>query len=106
MKVGRQSAVIALVAFLAAGIASAAGAPDLNNGGDLHEGIGQSDTKPLQHGTSYTASRFAVSVRIRPPDALWEGVQLESGNYRVIQLSHLHVPGTSPLTGDGYITLE
>jgi hypothetical protein len=45
-------------------------------------------------------------VKIRPPDALWEGVQLESGNYRFIQLHHLHVPGTSPLTGGGYITLE
>lgn len=104
--VRRHSAVVALVAFLAAGMASAAGTPDLNNAGDPHEGIGQSDTKPLQHGTSYAASRFAVSVKVRPPDTLWGGDQLESGNYRFIQLNHLHVPDTSPLTGDGYITLE
>ena len=102
-----HAAVVALVVFLAAGIASAAGTPDLTDGGDPHEGVGQSDTgKPLQHGTSYAASRFAVSVTVRPPDALWQGDQLESRNYRFIQLNHLHVPDTSPLTGAGYITLE
>jgi hypothetical protein len=90
----------------ASGISKAAGALDLHDQGDLHEGIGQTDTTDLRQGRTYTASRFAVRVRIQPPDALWDGGQLESGSYRFIQLNHLHATGTAPLTGVGYITIE
>jgi hypothetical protein len=97
---------LAVAGLAAAAIASAAGAVDLHDAGDLHEAIGQSDTKHLLQGTAYTASAFPIAVRIHAPDALWEGVQHESGSYRFIQLSHLHVPGTAPLVGRGYVTLE
>jgi hypothetical protein len=94
-------------AMASVGIASAAGSIDLHNGGDLHEGIGQTDlgTK-LRPGSTYTASRFAVAVTIRAPDALWAGDQNESRGYRFVQLGHLHRAGAPPLAGVGYITLE
>jgi len=99
--------VVVLVSAVSAGIASAGGSIDLGDRGDLHEGIGQSDLKTmLQLGSVYRASRFRVALRIRPPDARWGGVQLESGNYRFIQLAHEHASGTPPLTGVGYVTLE
>jgi hypothetical protein len=103
---GRRIAALVLVALAAAAIANAAGSRDIYNGGDGHEGIGQGDTKALQRGTSYSASAFAVRVRIRPPASLWGGVQYESRSYRFIQLNHLPVPGAAPLAGTGYITLE
>ena len=105
--VRRCLAVVALVSAASAGIASAGGSIDLGDSGDLHEGIGQSNLKTmLQLGSVYTASTFPVALRIRPSDALWGGVQLESGKYRFIQLAHQHASGTPPLTGVGYVTLE
>jgi hypothetical protein len=99
--------VVLVAAIASAGVASAAGSIDLHDGGDPHEGIGQADPgTQLQPGSAYTASKFAVAVSIRAPDALWGGVQHESGNYRFVQLAHLHRAGTPPLTGVGYITLE
>ena len=96
-----------LAAIASAGVASAAGPIDLHDGGDRHEGIGQTDLgTQLQAGSAYTASRFAVAVTLRAPDTLWGGDQQESGNYRFVQLGHLHRAGTPPLTGVGYSTLE
>jgi hypothetical protein len=109
LRAGRRSrlAVVAVAVLAAAGIAAADGSIDIGDGGDLHEGVGQTDTKThLQPGSTYGASTFPVAVKIRPPDALWEGVQHESGSYRFVQLNHHHVDGTAPLTGVGLITLE
>src|ERR1043166_8151595 len=106
MQNARSLVVLALITLAGAGVASAA-AVDLDDGGDLHEGIGQSDLRTkLQPGSTYTASKFPVALKIRPPDPLWGGVQHESGNYRFVQLGHQHLSGTAPLTGVGYITLE
>ncbi len=105
-KAGRHLLGLAVAAFAAAGAAGAVGSLDLHNAGDLHEGMGQSDTKDLLKGVTYTASAFALAVKIHPPDALWGGVQHETRGYRWVQLSHHHVPNTAPLTGGGYITLE
>lgn len=98
---------VGIAALAAAGMASAAGPVDLHDGGDLHEGIGQTDlgTK-LQPGSTYTASQFGVAVTIRAPDGLWGGDQHESGSYSFIQLGHSHRAGAPPLAGVGYITLE
>jgi len=109
--VGKCLVVVALVSAASAGIASASGSIDLGDAGDLHESIGQGQSKSslqtmLQLGSVYTATKFPVAVKIRPPDAHWGGVQLESGNYRFIQLTHLHASGTPPLNGWGYVTLE
>jgi hypothetical protein len=91
----------------AAGAAAAGGAIVLGNGGDLHEGVGQADFPThLGRGKVYTANKFPVALRIHTPTPQWGGVQLESGKYRFIQLPHLRPPGTPPLTGVGYITLE
>jgi hypothetical protein len=87
------------------GVASAFGSVNLHDGGDLHEGIGQGDTKPLQHGVIYQASAFPVSLRLRPPDGNWEGVQFESGRFGFVQLHHLRT-GNVPLHAFGYITVE
>ena len=106
-KVGMYLVVVAVVSMASAGIASAGGLIDLGDGGDLHESVGQSNLKTmLQPGSVYTASKFPVTLRISPPGARWAGVQLVSGNYRFIQLTHLHASGTPPLTGVGYVTLE
>ena len=70
-----------------------------------HEGIGQGDTKDLLVSQTYRASAFPVSVRFRPPDAYWGGVQYRNGGFGFIQLSH-HRTGSVPLHGVGYITLE
>ncbi|HXH96049.1 MAG TPA: hypothetical protein VNH40_02470, partial [Gaiellaceae bacterium] len=93
-------------ALMLASGGKAAGTLDLHDEGDLHEGVGQTDTKDLQQGRTYTASRFAIRVRVQSPDALWGGGQIESGSYRFIQVNHLHATGTAPLTGVGYITIE
>jgi hypothetical protein len=105
-KLFRRVRLLGLVAMAAAGMASAAGSLDLYDAGVQPEAMGQSDTKPLVKGATYTASAFAVAVKIHPPDGLWAGVQHESQSDRWIQLSHLHTPNTAPLTGVGYITLE
>ena len=100
------SAGLALV-MISVGIASAASSINLGNGGDLHEGVGQADFKTmLTRGSVYTANKFPVALKIHTPTPQWGGVQLESGKYRFIQLGHLRPPGTPPLTGVGYITLE
>jgi hypothetical protein len=100
---GKRCALVLLLAV--ASTASAAATPDLHDGGDQHEGVGQGDTKPLKQGITYQASKFAVAVRVRPPDASWGGGQLESGPYTFVQLNHLRT-GTKPLHGVGFITLE
>jgi hypothetical protein len=105
VKVGKRCALV-LLFVLVAGAASAASTPDLYNGGDPHEGIGQGDTKDLARGVTYAASAFPLRVRVRPPDGLWGGVQYESGPYRFIQLNHLHASGAPVLHGVGYVTLE
>ena len=106
-RLGTRSAVGVLAAMALAGVAFAAGSIDLHDAGDGHEGIGQGDPgTQLRPGSTYTASKFGVAVTFRAPDALWGGVQYESGSYRFVQLAHLHRAGTPPLTGVGYITLE
>src|SRR5436190_19334093 len=106
MRSVRSLVVVALVSLASAGMATASGAIVLGNGGDLHEGVGQADFKTeLVRGTVYTANKFPVALKIHAPTH-WGGVQLESGNYRFIQLGHPHRSGTPPLTGVGYITLE
>jgi hypothetical protein len=104
--VARHVVTLLIAALAAVSAASAGGSLDLYDAGDQHEAMGQSDSKDLLKGATYTASAFPVAVTIRPPDALWGGVQHESGGYRWIQLSHGHVPSTPPTTGSGYITLE
>jgi hypothetical protein len=106
----RRRFILALVgvggcALVALGVATASGPIDLHNGRDIHEGIGQGDTKPLQHGVSYQASAFPLTLRLRPPAGDWEGVQFESGRFRFVQLHHLRT-GNVPLHGVGYITIE
>jgi hypothetical protein len=85
--------------------ATASALVDLFNGGDLHEGVGQADSKSLTRGVTYTAKSFPLGVRIRPPDSLWEGVQLQSGKYRFVQLLHLK-SGSVAFHGRGFLTLE
>lgn len=103
----RLRLVLLLAVLVTASSAFAAGSVDLHDGGDLHEGIGQTDLGTrLQPGSTYTASHFAADVTIRAPDALWGGDQQESGNYRFVQLGHSHRAGDAPLAGVGYITLE
>ena len=105
--VARGALYAGLAAMVSVGIASAASSINLGNGGDLHEGVGQADLKTmLALGSVYTANKFPVALKIHTPTTQWGGVQLESGKYRFVQLSHLRPPGTPPLTGVGYITLE
>src|ERR1700749_547664 len=107
MRSFRSLVVVAVAALASAGIATASGAIVLGNGGDQHEGVGQASFKTqLKRGSVYTANRFPVALKIHTPTPQWGGVQLESGKYRFIQLGHLRSPGTAPLTGVGYITLE
>jgi hypothetical protein len=95
------------VTIVSVGLASAASSINLGNGGDLHEGVGQADTKTtLARAPVYTANKFPVALKIHAPTPQWAGVQLESGKYRFIQLAHYRPPGTPPNTGRGYITLE
>jgi hypothetical protein len=103
--VNKLVALVVLAAALASTRAIAAGPVDIFNGGDLHEGIGQADTKGLRPGVTYQASTFPVAVRVRPPDARWGGAQFQSGRFRFIQLNHLRT-GSVPVHGVGYITLE
>lgn len=107
MRTRSISAVLAVAAMglVVLAVAAAASPPDLHNGGDLHEGIGQGDQKDIQKGVTYRASAFPLSMLLRPPDDRWGGVQFESGRFRFIQLHHLRV-GSAPLHGSGYITLE
>jgi hypothetical protein len=107
-----QSARLALTtlaivgsALVALAGASASGPVDIYDGGDPHESIGQGDTKPLSRGVTYKASKFPLTVHVRPPDALWEGVQRHSGKYRFVQLQHMKT-GNVPLHGRGFLTLE
>lgn len=105
--VGALAVAISQAAAAKSRTATAGTAIDLGNRGDLHEGVGQADFKThLAPGSIYTASKFPVALKIHTPTPQWGGVQLESGNYRFIQLTHLRPPGTPPLTGVGYITLE
>jgi len=107
MRSVRNLVVVALVSLASAGIATAGGTIVLGDLGEAHEGIGQSSVKTsLALGKVYTANKFPVAVKIHTPGPQWEGGQLETGKYRFIQLVHLHVPGTAPSTGFGYITLE
>jgi hypothetical protein len=107
MRSVRSFLVVALVALASAGVATAGGVIVLGNGGDQHEGVGQASFKTqLELGSVYTANKFPVALKIHTPTPQWGGVQLESGKYRFIQLGHLRPPGTPPLTGVGYITLE
>jgi hypothetical protein len=92
-------------ALVVSGLGAASAPLDIFNGGDLHESVGQSDTKKLRRGVTYQASAFPIAVRVRPPDSLWGGVQLGSGRFRFAQLNHLRA-GSLPLHGVGYVTLE
>ena len=94
-----------VVALVVSTAADAAGPVDLFNGGDLHEGVGQGDTKDLNSGVTYTARTFPLAVRFRPTDALWGGAQFQSGKYRFVQLLHLK-SGSVPFHGRGVLTLE
>jgi len=94
------SAVLSLVP-----LAVATGPADLLNAGDPRESLGQRDTKALTRGVTYTPSTFAIPVRLQPPDGNWEGVQLQSGPYRFIQLMHRRT-GNVPVHGRGVITIE
>jgi hypothetical protein len=59
MRRGRSLVVLVLVSLASAGVATASGAIDLGDAGDLHEGLGQSDLKTkLESGSVYTASKF------------------------------------------------
>lgn len=86
-------------------IRSAASPVDLRDGGDLDESVGQADGRPLLRGVTYRASRFPLAIRLRPPDGLWEGVQVHSGRFTFVSLLHKRV-GDVPLNGRGVMTLE
>jgi hypothetical protein len=95
---------VAFAALTVSVVATASAPADLLNGGDLHESVWQADTKDLAPGVTYTASTFPLALRLRSPDARWEGVQLQSGTYRFVQFNHLR--GKVPVRGTGYVTLE
>jgi hypothetical protein len=102
--------VLVLVAIGAAALVWSAWAPasvpvDLYNGGNLHESVGQADTKDLRQGVVYEASTFPIRVRFRPPDGLWGGVQLISRRFRFVQVQHFR-KGSFRAAGRGFITLE
>jgi hypothetical protein len=96
---------VTLCGFLVSAAAQASGPVNLYNGGDLHESVGQTDEQPMSSGKPYTARTFPLSVTVRAPDALWGGVQLQSGKFRFIQFHHQKV-GKVPLHGWGFVTLE
>ena len=102
----RVAALIVVAVALIASTAAIAAAPvNLFKGGDLHESVAQADGKNLARGVTYTASTFPLAVQVRPPDALWGGVQLQSRTFRFVQFNHLRA-GNVPLHGVGEITLE
>jgi hypothetical protein len=92
-------------ALAALGVAYASGPVDIYDDGDHHESVGQADQKVLTRGVTYEASKFPLTIRVRPPDALWGGVQLHSGKFKFVQFHHLKA-GSVPLHGWGYMTLE
>ena len=96
---------IAAMAAVASAVATASGPQNLYDGHDTHEGIGQSDGRPLQPGVVYGASRFPLALRLSPPDAQWAGAQYESGRFRFVQVHHLRT-GNAPLHGVGYVTFS
>lgn len=96
---------IVALAAVASAVATASGPLDLYDGHDAHEGIGQTDGRPLQRGVVYEASRFPLALRLRPADAHWGGGQNESGRFRFVQVHHLRT-GNAPLHGVGYITFS
>lgn len=96
---------IAALAAATASVAAASGPLNLYDGHDTHEGIGQGDGRQLTRGVFYGASKFPLTLRLRPPDAHWAGVQYESGRFRFVQIYHLRT-GNIPLHGVGYITLS
>jgi hypothetical protein len=96
--------VPAALALAFAGAATAA-APTISGGGDVHESLGQGDTTALQQGVTYTAARFPVVLRLRPPDSHWGGRQYVSGRFAFVQLGHSRT-GSVPRHGVGDITIE
>lgn len=92
-------------ALAACTLAVASGPADIFNAGDQHEGVWQPDGKSLTRGATYTATTFPIPLRVRPPDALWSGVQLQSHTFRFVQFLHLK-SGNVPLHGRGLLTLE
>jgi hypothetical protein len=85
--------------------AATASAPDIQNGGDPHEGIGQGDGNVLNAGVTYRVSHFPLALAVRAPDSHWYGAQYESGRFRFVQLNHVKT-GNIAFHGAGYITLE
>jgi len=83
---------------------------DLPRRGNLHESIGQADAGPgrkdLERGVTYQASTFPIPMRLQVPDDSWGGVQLESGRFRFVQVSHHRPSGKPPMYGWGYVTIE
>jgi hypothetical protein len=45
-------------------------------------------------------------MRIRPPDARWEGVQLQSRTFRFVQFNHVRARNVASSDGTGLVTLE
>lgn len=88
-----------------AALAAASGPTAISSGGDLHESLGQGDTKPFQQALTYEAQGFPVVLRLRPPDSHWGGIQFSSGRFRFVQLNHSRT-GSVPRHGVGYITIE
>jgi hypothetical protein len=96
---------VAAMAAVASAVATASGPSNLYDGHDAHEGIGQSDGRPMHRGVLYGASKFPLALRLRPADAQWEGQQNQSGRFRFVQIHHLRT-GNTPLHGVGYITFS
>lgn len=92
-------------ALAACTLAVASGPADIFNAGDQHEGVWQPDGKSLTRGATYAATTFPIPLRVRPPDALWNAVQLQSHRYRFVQFGHLK-SGNVPFHGAGRLTLE
>jgi hypothetical protein len=87
-------------------VAAAATEPlDLFDGGNLHESMGQADTRDLAQGRLYEAIGFPVRLRFRPPDGRWGGAKFETRGFRFVHLNHLRT-GNVPNNGVGFITLE
>jgi hypothetical protein len=93
-------------ALVVLAVASASAPVDIADGGDDHESVGQEDMKTkLLRGVTYEATKFPLAVRVRAPDALWNGVQLHSKRFSFVQFLHLKA-GNVPLHGWGWMTLE